>query len=132
MGAWSVEPFGNDGAADFADELDDAQDWMPVESALGAALSGDYLEVDEASCAVAAVEVVARALGRPTQDDSWTESVAEFVARVALPSGGLVSMARDALAAATGPESELTELWVESQPDEWRSAIDRLRAALDA
>jgi hypothetical protein len=43
-----------------------------------------------------------------------------------------VILALDALAAASSPESELTELWLDEDPDEWLSANAALKQALDA
>jgi hypothetical protein len=130
MGAWSGEPFGNDTAADWAWELDDAADWQPVRGALEEALRPDeYLDDDAASIAIAAAEVVAHGLGRATQNDSYTESVRAFVDRVETPPADLASVALAALAAATRPESGLAESWAED-PREWDAANEKVRDAL--
>ncbi|HWM34250.1 MAG TPA: DUF4259 domain-containing protein [Pseudolysinimonas sp.] len=129
MGTWSGEPFGNDGAADWGWELDEAADWQPVRRALNDALDGP-LDADVAETAVAAAEVVAHGLGRATQSDAYTTSVAAFVARVGAPPGDLVALAVAALGTATGPDSELTELWNDADPTEWRDANAVLEAAL--
>jgi hypothetical protein len=55
-----------------------------------------------------------------------------FVRRVGRPDAALVALALDALAAATSPESELTELWEDEDPDDWLSANAALKQALDA
>lgn len=129
MGAWSGEPFGNDSAADWAWELEDASDWSPVRSALDEALAAEGpIDEDVATFAIAAAEVVAHGLGRATQSDAYTEEVAAFVDRVGVPPEDLVGLALSALAVAAGPESELSELWDGS--DEWRAANERLVAAL--
>lgn len=129
MGTWSGEPFGNDGAADWAWELDAATDWQPVRLALNEALDG-VLDGDVAETAVAAAEVVAHGLGRPTQQDAYTESVSAFVKRVGGPPGDLVALAVAALGTATGPDSELTELWNDADPSEWRESNAKIDAAL--
>lgn len=127
---WSEEPFGNDTAGDWAWELDDATDWLPVERAFTDVLGIAEVDGDSASIAIAAAEVVAHGLGRPTQDDSYTESVSEFIGRVATPpTSELRELALRALAAASGPGSELTELWSDD-PGEWNAANKRLRLAL--
>ena len=65
MGAWSHEPFGNDDANDWAYELEDTEDLSHIEAALDVVLDSDgYLEAPEASCAIAAVEVLAKLLGK--------------------------------------------------------------------
>ena len=44
MGAWSVEPFGNDVAADWAWELEDESDWGVVDDALADALEKSLIK----------------------------------------------------------------------------------------
>jgi len=71
MGTWSHEPFGNDDACDWSYELFDSNDLSSVEAALNSVLNGDdYLEASTASNAVAAVEVIAKLLGKGTQTDT--------------------------------------------------------------
>jgi hypothetical protein len=58
MGTWSVEPFGNDDAVDWADELKESNDPSLVQEAIDAVLAvGDeYLEAPDAAVAVAAID----------------------------------------------------------------------------
>ncbi len=132
MGTWSAQPFGNDDAADWAAELDDADDWDVVRTVLEEAASadGDELDADEASVAIAAAEVVARGLGRPTQSDAHTESAAAFVERVGAPPAELRALALRAIDVAADPAGELTELWEDGDPAGWAGLLDRLREAL--
>ncbi|MDF2047236.1 MULTISPECIES: DUF4259 domain-containing protein [Microbacterium] len=127
MGTWSAKPFGNDSAADWAYELDDASDWSVVSDALRVATESAPadLDSDDAVTAIAAAEVVARGRGRVTDS---AESVEAFVARVSPPSAELVDLAASALAVATSGEGELADLW-EGDP-EWLAENERLRAAL--
>ncbi len=127
MGTWSAEPFGNDSAADWAYELEDAGDWGVVSDALRVAAEAAPadLDSDDAVTAIAAAEVVARGLGRVPES---TESVEAFVARVAPPSPELVALAVAALAVAASDEGELADLW-EGDPD-WHAENDKLRSAL--
>lgn len=127
MGAWSAEPFGNDTAADWAWELDGAQDWDVVSEALRDVLTGEADE-DAAAIAIAAAEVVARGLGRRTQDDAYTESAAAFTDRVGTPGAEVVALGREALARATAPDSALAELW--EGDAEWAAANARIAEAL--
>jgi hypothetical protein len=130
MGTWSGDPFGNDSAADWAWELDGQDDWDVVRTVLDAAVeSGDGVDDDDAVMAIAAAEAVAHGLGRATQDDPYTESVAAFAKRAPEPPADLVQLALDALAVATGPSSGLTELWADD-PVEWNDANAKLEAAL--
>lgn len=133
MGTWSAEPFGNDAAADWAWELDDSEDWGIVADALRLVLDEDdpaELDADTATVAIAAAEVLAHSLGRPTQSDSYTESVAAFINRAPAPPAGLAAEALKALDVATTPAGELAELWLDEGSEEWSAANDRLREAL--
>jgi hypothetical protein len=131
MGAWSGEPFGNDAAADWAWELDSQDDWHVVQDALDEAVnSTEFVDSDVASSAIAAAEAVAHGLGRATQKDAYTESVASFVARASKPTESIVQLAVAGLTAASGPNSELTALWTESGETEWNQANARIKQAL--
>lgn len=81
MGTWSHESFGNDTANDWAYELEDATDFSVIEAALQVALDeGDeYLDADLAMEAIAAVEVIAKRLGKGTQSDVYTEKVDQWL-----------------------------------------------------
>lgn len=64
MGAWGVLAFDNDDACDWAHDLESVDDFSLIESAFEDVESEDeYLEADEASIALAACEVLARANG---------------------------------------------------------------------
>jgi hypothetical protein len=131
MGAWSAEPFGNDTAADWAWELEENDDWSFVADAVGPVFQADgVIDQDVATVTIAAAEVVAHGLGRATQDDAYTEAVGPFVGRAGTPPDFLVELAVAALALATGPTSELTELWDETGSDEWREANTKIEGAL--
>jgi hypothetical protein len=131
MGAWATGPFDNDGAADWANELNDARPEDRaglVRSAL--ILSDGYLDVDDGQAAVAAVAVVA-GVHRGLAPDSarWPDFLANGEA-LHLPAD-LRDLASAALNRVTGPDSELQELWTEDGPnDEWASQIAALHAAL--
>ncbi|SMG44369.1 protein of unknown function [Agreia pratensis] len=132
MGTWSGEPFGSDSASDWAYDLADASDWSVVRDALAPVIGQTDVDADDAVIAIAAAEVVAHGLDRPTQTDAYTESVGPFVQRAGRPDAALVALALDALAASSSPDSELTELWQDEDPDEWLSANEALKQALDA
>lgn len=117
MGTWSHEPFGNDTASDWAYGLVEQKDFSLVAQAIQEVLDNgsDYLDAGLAVEAVAAAEVLAKALGRGTQADAYTEEVDAWLKSVAeKPSSELLSKARDALNRIMGPDSELRELWEES------------------
>ena len=157
MGAWSGEPFGNDTAADWLWELDDSSDWDVVRGALNEALAtDDELDADVASNAIAAAAVVARGIGHAgvrkalsaddddadsddeseneesdaSDDEDVSASITAFLDRAGEPSAELVQLALSALDAATGPSSELTDLWAESGDPEWEKANAAVRTEL--
>jgi hypothetical protein len=93
--------------------------------------SEDYLEAPEASEAVAAVEVLAKLLGKGTQSDSYTEKVDEWVNSVSLiPDSALLTKARLALDRVLSENSELRELWEETESTEWQDSIRALQIAI--
>jgi hypothetical protein len=135
MGAWSHEPFGNDSAADWSYGLADCQDTAYIETALDAVLGDeDYLDADAAVEAVAAAEVIAKMLGKGTQADAYTESADIWVAAMSTPpSAALRAKAVRALDRITAGESELAELWADSEDDAaWLESMATLRAAVAA
>jgi hypothetical protein len=136
MGTWSVEPFGNDDAVDWAYELEGAEDLSPIEEAIEAVLAtGDqYVEAPEASVALAAIEVLARLRGAPGEKNSYTETVDNWVAHTPVkPSVELLDRAQAAIARILADNSELKELWQESDEyDAWQASMDSLRTRVGA
>ncbi len=136
MGTWSHEPFGNDSAADWAWELEGQTDFSLVAQAIQSVLDtgADYLDADVAVEAVAAAEVLAKALGRGTQADAYTEEVDAWLKTVTVkPSPELLAQAQAALARVIAPDSELRELWEESEDfPNWETSIRALQAAMAA
>ena len=136
MGAWSHEPFGNDDALDWVYQLEDIQDDSVLARVFNRAIENqdDYLEADDAFVIVAAAEVVAKLLGKGTQQDSYTEQVDEWVKSVDFqPSADLLAKAQTALDLVLGEESELKELWSEAEEedrDAWYSNIEALKKIL--
>ncbi|UJJ30514.1 DUF4259 domain-containing protein [Halopseudomonas maritima] len=134
MGAWSHNPFGNDTACDWAYGLDERRDFSLITEAIQAVLDNgsDYLDSDLASEAVAAAEILAKALGRSTQTDSNSEEVDAWIKSItAKPSQDLLSKTNGALVRFMGPDSELRELWEESEDfGSWESSIKALQSAL--
>lgn len=135
MGAWSHEPFGNDTANDWGYGLEDTQDLSLVDAALSAVVNCEekYLDASVAEEAVAAAEVLAQLLGRGTQRDSYTKKVEAWTRTVTIrPSPELKHKARKALERILSDESELRELWQESdQASEWEDSIRALQTALE-
>lgn len=136
MGTWSHEPFGNDSANDWAYELEGQRDFSLVARALQTVLDNgsEYLDADLAVEAIAAAEVLAKALGRGTQADAYTKKVDAWLATMrATPSPELLSKARAALARILGADSELRELWEDSEEFEaWQASVRSLQSAVGA
>jgi len=136
MGTWSVEPFGNDSAADWAFELEEAGDLQPIEAAIDAVLAAgdDYLEASDADIAIAAIDVLARVRGSPGEVMGSSRVVDAFVASLETPPDpDLIEQALAALDRIVGENSELRDLWEESDEfDAWKAAIEALRVRLEA
>ena len=134
MGTWSHESFGNDTANDWAYELEDATDFSLIEAALQVALDeGDeYLDADLAMEAIAAVEVIAKRLGKGTQSDVYTEKVDQWLETISeQTSDDVLSLAKRVLERIVADDSELKELWLESDEYElWLGNIQQLKDAL--
>lgn len=134
MGAWSHEPFGNDDANDWAYGLESIEDLSLIEEAIDSALeANDYLESPEASEAIAAIEVLAKLLGKGTQRDSYTEKVDEWVESISIkPDSAVLAKANRTLERILGENSELRELWEEAGAEEWLASIHALQNAISA
>ena len=136
MGTWSVAAFGNDDAADWAYALEDADDLEPIEQAISAVLAvgNDYLEAPEATEAVAAIEVLSCLLGKPGDTETYTEAVDGWLNRVDLkPEPELVDRAHLALDKILAEDSELHELWRDSEDyEQWLAVMADLRSRVGA
>jgi hypothetical protein len=132
MGAWDVDVFGNDDAGDWTYGLDDFNDFSYVESALDKVLAtgSDYLEYPDAAQALAAIEVVARSQGNWGKRDAFSETVDNWVEKVKLkPSTVLAQKAHDTIARILADQSELAELWKQSDKyDAWLTSVEELKS----
>lgn len=139
MGTWGASAFENDTAADWASELEAADDLSPVlGQIIGVIESGEeYLDVDQACCALAACEVVARLKGNWGARDAYSEPADKWVVAylAANPDPLQPDLVAGALAAIdriARPPSELLELWQEDDPTEWLAAVEELRERVKA
>jgi hypothetical protein len=134
MGAWSHEPFANDTASDWAYVLMDATDLSHIEATLDRALEapGGYLEAPDAEEAVAAVAVVAQLLGRSPPITGGPEGLQAWITGVGVrPSPALLDKARRVLDRVLADDSELAELWDDSESAaDWRASVAALRLAV--
>ena len=130
MGAWGTDSFAND----------DAMDWIAELEARGLAATGgafaavdetadDYLDAVMSSCALAAAEVTAALHGRSSA--TIPEEIATWVAaNPGDPGKALLSSARR-IVDVVGKQSELRDLWEESDEFEiWRAELADLKTRL--
>ena len=134
MGTWAVDAFGNDYAQDWAQDLQEISNLDAVEDTLDTALDtgAGELEAPFAAEALVAIEVVARLQGKGgavSEDsaavDEWVEARKPKARRRA----DLEDKALQAIARILSDQSELRELWAESEHYEaWRASVEELRA----
>ena len=131
MGTWAVDSFGNDDACDWTYELEKAKDLSPVEDALNVVLnSGDEgVESSEATEAIAAIEVLARLQGNWGKRSAYSERLDNWVeANKIKPSTALVQKAHLAIECILAENSELKELWQDSDEYEaWLASVNDLK-----
>ena len=136
MGAWGEQPFDNDDAGDWGYEFDGADEatgMALLADALDLGAAGDYVESPEGSTAVAAAEVLSCMLDhRAIPDSPYGEDPASWVrATGARPDDELVAAALAALDRVRSDNSELAELWAESDDDgAWRDSLARIETRL--
>jgi hypothetical protein len=133
MGAWGTGIFDNDTACDWAYELEGQRDLGVIERTLDAVLDGDDApDADIGEEALAAAEALARLQGHWGVRNSYTERMDAWVEAAALaPPRALVRRAHAAIDRILAADSELVELWSESDEfDAWKAAVAELRARL--
>jgi hypothetical protein len=131
MGAFGTKNFQNDPAMDFKEEFVTNPSLETVENAL---LLNDYeegeeyLEVDEACAALAAAEIVAAILGKPSAD--FPSNLQKTIHPIS-SNTKLQKLARK-IVKQIAKESELQKLWAEGDKlDEWlavqKDLLNRLK-----
>ena len=134
MGAWGHDTFDNDAAGDWACELAESDDLSVIEDALDGVLEcgDDYLESDEAARALAACDTIARLRGNFGVRNSDTDRVDQWVAaHPKLATDRLLPVAHQVIDRIVGPDSELPDLWKDSDSyDAWQASLDDLRSRL--
>ncbi|CDG81457.1 DUF4259 domain-containing protein [Janthinobacterium agaricidamnosum] len=132
MATWSADAFGNDYAMDWAQDLQEYKNLELIETTLDNVIDSheEILEAPFAAEALAAVDVLLRLLGKPGSEDiadidGW---VGRRQQNVTPP---LIGKARAALARILSEQSELRQLWQESEHyDAWQSAVAALQNGL--
>ena len=83
MGTWGIGSFENDDAADFMIDALESGDLSLLGEVFDNVLtSTEYVEASDATVAIAAAEIVAAALGRPTPAAQQEEGLTEWLARI--------------------------------------------------
>ena len=128
MGAWGVGAFENDTALDWLADFDDEGADAIVEAleTVGEADADAFVDVDEASCALAAAELVAALKTGDTSrlPDTAATSLASY--RDDIVVADLRRLALGAIARIKS-DSELNDLWRDSDDhDDWISELDAL------
>jgi hypothetical protein len=129
-GAWGEGSFENDDALDWVGQCVQSSGETPVVIALEAALRSEMVDAVDGAVAVAAAEVVAASLGKPSAKlpdilRTWLEHQPK--AQIAK----LRPLARKAIALISSEKtSELKQLWSRDGADKWASQISELDARL--
>jgi len=131
MGAWGLGVFNNDCALDWLDTLQNSVGLRELANALSAvAESEEYLEVDEGSAGLAAIEIINLLKGNGP--NGVPEHIMEWVHgnehRNVTP---LIPLANSALEKIDNPEtSEVAGLWLEAGHN-WSGMIADIRKRLN-
>jgi hypothetical protein len=132
MGAWGVDSFENDEAADWLSRFCDNPSEALISEALRAVMEVEpesYLEEPESCVAIAAAEVIAALKGVPNANLSQEARKCISDSKIT-PDSAMVSLALKALERIK-TDSELKELWEESaNPDEWYQPVNNLEERL--
>jgi hypothetical protein len=126
VGAWGVGNFQNDDAMDFVADVEETG-WSAVTTALNSVAESDYLGAGDAARALAAAELVARALGHPAADLPEIElnrtPPIEKLAQFNTLALTVLARVRD--------RSELAKLWDEAgEAESWRAELIGLKDRL--
>jgi hypothetical protein len=129
MGAWGLLFDENDDAADWLGDFSDDPTWETVDEAFGViAANGTDLEAPECCEALAAAEIVAAGIGKPShrldpEIAAWAQENAAGAASRREPACKVLGMIRG--------ESELQELWQETDEfADWQASVDETLSRL--
>lgn len=137
MGAWDTGSFGNDDAADWAWQFDEMEGLQLIDDTLEKVRdesSNGYIEAPTGSEAIAACEVIARLKGFGSPPTAYSEAADKWVAaHPNKPSLEILAKANSALDLITSDNSELRELWEDSESySEWEASIADLRKRMNS
>ena len=133
MGAWGPGPFDNDSALDFlADVLNGEGSWESVTGILTAIAEADddaYVDVDDASGALVAAELVAARHGKPLE--YTPDEVLDWLKALGSPATLEHRLIAVAAVRRVLENSELQELWEAGPDSEWTKAGEDIITRLD-
>ena len=135
MGTWGIGSFENDDAADFMIDALKSGDLSLLGEVFDNVLtSTEYVEAPDATVAIVAAEIVAAAQGRPTPAAQREDGLAEWLVRIRPTiDAALATQARDALVRILAENSELRELWEDTDDfHEWQASVIELAQHLHA
>jgi hypothetical protein len=134
MGAWDHSNFGNDTAHDFVFEVTE-QGMEKITHAIKTVAEcpeDELLEADEGCEALAAIEFIAAAKGKMAED--FPENAEDWLAGKdidGITAADIISESEKALARIKSDNSELKELWKESDKfNDWINVIENLRSRI--
>ena len=126
MGAWGVGNFQNDDAMDLAADVEETG-WSGVTAALNSVARADHAKAGDAARALAAAELVAKALGHPAANLPEIELDAT-------PPLDKLAQSKDlalSVVASVRERSELAQVWDEAgEAESWRTELDGLEERL--
>ncbi|MDO7908782.1 DUF4259 domain-containing protein [Paenibacillus sp. JX-17] len=101
MGSWGIGIFQNDEVLDWINELVEHSDLSLVESTINYAIRHDHLDLEEASQAMGAAEIVAALQGQPGDEmkigTNEVEDLQKWLQKYTGPASFLAKMAGDAV-----------------------------------
>jgi Domain of unknown function (DUF4259) len=131
MGAWGYSAFENDDALDWVTELERSDSTAILVEAFDVILEleGDYVELPEASIAIAAAEVLAGLMGQA--DPSLPEVVRAWIERQKQEEvdAAVVEKARRAINVVLA-DSELQGVWEDAGNLDWKVCVEGLMRRL--
>ena len=134
MGTWDIGFFDNNMACDWENDITVNTDIKYIENTLKEACnnSEDELDIDIANRALAAADALARLLGSPGEENSYTENLELWVKsyKKEIPLE-LKKLALQAIDNVLSPESELKQYWkIRPENDDWLQLTQKLKDRL--
>ncbi|QHW33231.1 DUF4259 domain-containing protein [Paenibacillus rhizovicinus] len=134
MGAWGTGIFENDDVLDWKADLLESEGIELIKETIESVIDEEYVEVDLASNALGAIELLAALQGKPGEilvnDSNYVEGLHEWVEIHKGQGKSLLPIAKKAIKKIK-KESELKELWEESEEYKtWKNIVNELEGRL--